>query len=265
MFKNIIICIALIALVVVLACSCKSAEQIEAETNADPSTPKIIVNAYAQQSNVITVNGKGIVKVAPDTATITLRVRTTDDNAEVAQSKNSELMDAVVASLKANGVDEKDITTSYVTLNEQFDYKKEPPVAVGFEMQNSVTVMVRDIGKTGKLISDAIAAGATGTGDIAFSVADTTLPYSDALSVAMQDARTKAEAIAAAAGCTLVLLPVSVSEGSNNASPVMYAPRQNNQMMDMAAGAADVSVSTGEMEINANVTVVYSMVEQSAK
>ena len=261
MIKRIVAATLILAVLAVfpLLSGCKSPEEIEAEKIQPQIIPDITLNVPVAGEDVVSVNGYGMVKAEPDIATVDFAVRSDDKNAEEAQRKNSELMDAVLAALKTNGVEDKDIQTGYVQFHEQYDYDKDPAVVVGYEMYNSVSVTVRDIAALGRIMGEAIAAGATDAGDVIFSVSDTAEDYNNALSAAMQDAYSKALAIAEAAGCTIEPVPVSVSENGTSSVASVY---RDVPMADMAAAesASNVSISTGEIDIEARVTAVYRIV-----
>ncbi len=263
MNKRIISIIALItalAMVALLGCACKSEEQLQQEAAEQSASTNVSLTTYTEPVNTITVSGNGSTTAQPDMATIVFEVRTEGETATEAQEQNTLIMEAVLQAVRARGVAEEDITTSYLYLSEQYDWDKTPAEVVGYELYNSIDVTVRDISILGDLISDAVAAGATGTGGVEFCVEDYSVPYAEALTAAMQDARAAAETLATAAGCRLVELPVSISETSYN-QPVLY--RNTDVAEAEASAAADsgsaASISTGELTVEAAVTVVYSI------
>ena len=102
--KTILLCCALLCMA--LLCACKSEEQI-AQTAQPQSTvisPDVHITQEASERETLTVSGEGEVKLTPDLATVSIMIKTTQKQAEDAQQKNAELTDAVLASLKANGV-----------------------------------------------------------------------------------------------------------------------------------------------------------------
>ncbi len=255
--KRIIAAIALVLALAMVVTACKS-ELRPSEENSETIVPDIVINQPAQEEkNMVSVNGSGKVILEPDLATAMLSVSTRAETALEAQNKNNELMAAVLASVKANGVEEADITTSYVNLSEVYDYGKTPSKLIGYEMANSITVKVRAIDDVGKIISDAIAAGATGTNGITFSISDTTEAYRKALAAALTDAAAKAQALADAAGATLSAVPVKITESSMSSAPV-------EARMELAAaadtGTSPVPVSKGEIEVTATISAEYELI-----
>ena len=263
--KTILLCCALLCMA--LLCACKSEEQI-AQTAQPQSTvisPDVHITQEASERETLTVSGEGEVKLTPDLATVSIVIKTTQKQAEDAQQKNAELTDAVLASLKANGVQEADIQTEDIHLGEEYNYNKSPAELVGYSMRNTLSITVRET--VGKVITDAIAAGATSTYGLAFTVSDSSGAYQDALTAAVVEARGKANAMAAALCVELAPIPVSVNEVSASYQPYVYDETvRESPAADMAASndAKGISVSTGELSVTAKVNVVYEVIASTS-
>jgi uncharacterized protein YggE len=81
--------------------------------------------AQEAEKNIITVNGKGIIKVKPDTAYIRVGVETRGSDAKKAQQENARVMGEVTKKLKSLGIKEDDIKTVTYSLYplERYDEK----------------------------------------------------------------------------------------------------------------------------------------------
>ena len=260
-----IIAIAVVLAVAVCAVGCKSAEQIEKENAAQTAVPNVTVNMPEEGVDVITVSGQGMVKKAPDTANVDFSVRSEGKEPESVQEENSAAMEAVKAALIELGIAGEDIVTGYVQLYEMYNYDKSPAEMTGYEMYNNITVTVRDIEQVGAVMSAAIAAGATSLGGVTFTLSDNSEEYNSALKAAMQDAYSKALAIAEAAGCTVDPIPLAVTETGYDSIPVLYSEEpMADEAASMSDSGGDVSVSTGELDVNASVTVQYTILRPGA-
>ena len=134
-------------------------------------------------------------------------------------------------------------------------------------MRNTLCITVREIETVGKVITDAIAAGATSTYGLAFTVSDSSGAYQDALTAAVVEARGKANAMAAALCVELAPIPVSVNEVSASYQPYVYEETvREPSAADMAASndANGISVSTGELSVTAKVNVVYEVIASTS-
>jgi len=159
----------------------------------------------------------------------------------------------VIDELRARGVADTDIKTQYYSIYPVWDYQKETSVIIGYRVNNTVAVKIRDVESTGTII-DAVAAAA---GDyirinsIYFTVDDSSAYLEQARSDAMADANAKAQQLADLAGMSLGK-PTYISEGGSYI-PYIYADRA---LLDEGASTP---ISPGETEVSLSVQVVYSM------
>lgn len=260
--KKKVIALALCAgMAAVTFTGCKTVAQNPSSATPQVISPEVTINQTdKEESNVIKVSGSGEAKLTPDIATASIQVRTYNEDPAAAQAENSAIMDAVIEAVKAAGVKEEDIATDNVSLNERYNYDKSPAVVVGYDMTNSIKVTIRDINSVGKVLGDAIAAGATGTYGLTLTVSDSSSAYQQALKAAIADAKAKAEAIAEALGVTVKPVPASVNEDSSSYTPNMaYSEPRMMSTNSVAEDSADVSISSGELTIDARVSVTYEI------
>jgi uncharacterized protein YggE len=208
----------------------------------------------------ISVNGTGEVQSAPDTAFINAGVTTTGATAGEALAANTKAMSALIATLKTEGVEAKDIQTSQFSVNPQYVYpdrdakgETPPPRIVGYQVQNGVNVKVRKLGDLGTILDKIVGAGANTVNNINFSVADPAELLTEARKAAFADARQKAETYAEAAGGALGSI-ISVNE--TQAAPFMPRPMMAKAMA--AAGPAPVPVEAGQLSYSVDVAVRWA-------
>jgi len=158
----------------------------------------------------------------------------------------------VVAAIKAAGIADKDIQTSFLSLQPVYDYSNNGQgKLIGFQLANTVSVTVHAIDTVGALVDAAVAAGATSIDGVTFRVNDPTGAESQARTAAVIDARTKANALAAAAGVSITGVISIIESTSSVPYPVPYAAAGG--MKDTAA----TPVQPGTAEIDVYVTIVY--------
>lgn len=257
---KIAIVLCTLLLIAFVAGACKSEEQIAQDNTEKPTVISPDVNITQQapdEPDVLNVSGSGKVVLTPDTATFYAEIYTEAKEPAQAQGDNAAVTAAVTAAILAAGVAEKDIQTYSVNLSEIYNYEKTPYVITGYSMTTTLLITVKNIDSTGKVMGDAIAAGATGTRGLSFTVSDTSGAYQKALQAAVADAAGKAEAMAESLGVTLSAVPVSVTENSAS-DPVAYEERGVKQEMADDA-ASDMPISTGQITVTARVSVVYEM------
>jgi uncharacterized protein YggE len=198
---------------------------------------------------LVTVTGEATVAVAPDTAMIRIGVTSQDKTAREASEVNAKQMTAVLAAIKDAGIADRDIQTSRLSLQPQYDPNKSGTARLtGFQATNQVTVRIRDIDKLPAVLDRAIGAGANEMSGIEFVVSEQSKLLDQARDDAIADARRKAELYAKAAGAKLGRV-VSITEEGSSPPP--------RPMQAMRAGA--VPVAPGEQTLRAVVTVSYDL------
>jgi uncharacterized protein YggE len=200
---------------------------------------------------LVTVTGQATVSVAPDVAEIRIGVTSHGKNAREASEANAKQMTAVMAAIKDRGISERDMQTSRLSLQPQYDPNKAGPARLlGFQVTNQLTVKIRDIDKLPSILDHAIAAGANEMSGIEFEVSGESKLLDQARDAAIADARRKAELYAKAAGATLGRVVAITEEG---------APSPPRPFAGMRAGAGAVPVAPGEQTLRAVVTVSYEL------
>jgi uncharacterized protein YggE len=206
----------------------------------------MLTPAHAMEK-LVTVTGEATVAVAPDAAVIRIGVTSQDKTAREASEANAKQMTAVMAAIKDTGIADRDIQTSRLSLQPQYDANKSGNARLtGFQASNQVTVRIRDIDKLATVLDRAIASGANEMSGIEFVISEQSKMLDQARDDAIADARRKAELYAKAAAARIGNV-VSISEEGP-------APRP---MQAMRAGA--VPIAPGEQTLRAIVTVSYEL------
>ena len=207
-----------------------------------------------QQHPTITVTGTGRASVRPDLADLRLGVTITAPSVESARAATSSTLAAVMARLKATGIEDRDLQTSVVSVSPQYDYSREgaPPRLAGYTFSNLVDAVIRDIERVGEAIDAALTAGATNVDRIAFRAADQSAAEREAREAAVTDARAKAETYAAAAGVSIA----GVAAIAESGAPIPY-PTPIAERMAFAAQDASTPIEPGMNEVTATVTIAY--------
>jgi uncharacterized protein YggE len=148
---------------------------------------------------VVRVTGTSEVKVVPDRAVIELGVEKQDYSASIAKQAEDEAARRILASLHENGIDEKDIQTTYLSLRPQFNYKKDMRISY-FVASQTLSVTVRDLAKLDSLVESLIKAGGNRIDSIQYETSDLRKYRDQARELAVKAAREKAQALAQALG-----------------------------------------------------------------
>ena len=205
--------------------------------------------------NTISMSGYAEQKVVPDTATLRIGVVVQSATAKEASDENAALMSAVVAELKAMGLQDKEIQTSYVSVSPVYNYDKEQTIT-GYSASNSVQITTTKLENLSEIIDRSTAAGANEIGGISFSVSDDMRKQlrEDLMNEAVTDASSKAATLAKSLGVEITGVQTSsVSESSD--SRVFY--EYDRAMEEQASGAVSTPIQPGESTVSMSVQVTY--------
>jgi len=213
----------------------------------------------AGQQEGIWVSGEGKVQADPDVATINLGVQAQAATAAEAQAQVSQGMDSVMQVLEAQGIADKDIQTQYynVTQLTRWNDTKQQSEITGYQVTNSIIAKVRDVTRAGTVI-DAVVNAA---GDliringISFDVDDPTPFLNQARTLAVQNAKAKAEQLASDAGVDLGKITY-ITESNYTPTPVYRSFAMDAAVPEAAGGT---SISPGQLDITVSVQVTYAL------
>jgi uncharacterized protein len=202
-----------------------------------------------QQRGHIRSFGEASVAVKPDLAKVSVAITTQAATAQEASAQNATKSTAVFAALEQAVARNAEIRTISFTVTPVYTYPREgSPVLTGFIATNMVEVTVADLNITGRVIDTAIAAGATRVDSLRLMLKDEEPARAQALRMAGQKARARAEAIAAGLNVRLGAV-ISAEEAS-----------VQGIIADVRGGAPTATatpIETGTLEVRAQIAVQY--------
>ena len=210
----------------------------------------------ASSTGGITVSGTGKVTGTPDTLRLDLTVVATGGSVTSALASANQTTTRVQKTVHGRGVATKDLQTSGLSIQPNYSYSGSgQPIPKGYQVSESLSVLLRDLASAGATINAAVDAGgnAMRVDGIGLDLADTSSLVSAARSSAFGEAKTKAEQYAAAAGRALGQV-VSVSEVVGTPSPV-YSTNTSAQAM---APGVPLPLQAGTQDVSVTVTVVFA-------
>lgn len=232
--------------------SAATAPETQQSAAPAPVTKLVDIEGNEILANKMTVSASGVKKVMPDVAYVTLGTTTQNKSMSKAQSRNREIMNALIEALKAAGLKDGDIETVNYSVYPTYDYTSGTGKISGYEVSNMIRLTIKDIDKVGDYIDVAAANGANENYSINFDLENAAPYYNEALADAMTKAKGKADAIAQAGGYQITgTLEITESQARYSPDYREYAPAS------AADEAAPTPVSAGLLEITANVTVIY--------
>ncbi|MBP6914279.1 SIMPL domain-containing protein, partial [Candidatus Parcubacteria bacterium] len=109
-----------------------------------------------RDNNVITVSKKGTVYATPNLVKVSFSIITEEKEVGDALKNNSQKSSAVIETLKAQGVGESDIKTTYYNVYPLYEWRKVDSadmystgtrVLVGYEARQTIEAKIRDVTK----------------------------------------------------------------------------------------------------------------------
>jgi uncharacterized protein YggE len=154
----------------------------------------------------IVVNGVGRVEVLPDQALATVGVQLQRRTAAEAMDEANRITARIIARLEEMGLRREDMRTSAIQISpvHRGGRGDAPPEIVGYQASHALTLTLRDVDAVGRAIDAAVEAGANAVFGVSFELRDPSRARNAALRLAVRDARSRAEAIARAAGLRIV-------------------------------------------------------------
>ena len=220
------------------------------------ATTLLITPAYGDPSHCVSSTGKSVsvhgnasVRLHPDRVSFAVGVESRAASVAEAFKANKAGVNAVLAALKQKGVTPEEIQTSRFDISTIPAAKSRPRT---FRVETRVTVTRSDTSSVGELLQAAVAAGANQADSLRFSVADPSGSRKQGLELAFQDARTKAEALAALSKKTLGdVLCVSDESG--------YPEIEMRSRLLSRAYAGNLDVEPGSEELTFRVSVIFEL------
>ena len=198
------------------------------------------------------------VTAEPDLVTVGAGVTSQAKTAVEAMRMNARQMQGVIDQIKALGVEERDIQTTGINLNAQYDYDRanQRQVFRGYQVSNRVSVKLRDVQATGAALDALVVAGATDLSGPSFSIEDDAEAKATARKRAIERAQERASEYAQMFGYDGVAV-LSVSESLRGSGPV---PQMARMASPMEADMSSAPVQPGQVSTGVNLSIKYEMV-----
>ena len=213
-----------------------------------------------QLSRTITVQGTGISGAVPDTAEVSAGALTRAATATKTLSDNNAAVAQILALAANFDIAERDMRTNGFSLTPIFERQQrrnnEPqtPTIIGYQSSNNVSIKLRNIKNLGKFLDRLDSVGANQIRGISFDLSDRKVLLNRARRIAVSDARAKAALYAVEAGVVLGSVLEIVESGISQ-------PRRFRGEAAMLKASADVPIAAGTLQIRANVTMRFAIVD----
>jgi len=222
-----------------------------------------------ESQNTISVSGLGEVYTKPDLALVTFAVTTEAKTVEEAMSENTEKMNDIISAIKEEEVEEKYLKTTNFSIYPRYEWREPSEegyypegqrVLVGYEINQSLEIRIKDLEKVQKIIQAATREGANQMSNLQFTVEDREEVEKQARQEAIEEAQQKARELADQLGVRLVRI-ANFYEYSD--SGIRYAKGvsiEESAALGIGGGEAPApQIQTGENKIQVEVTITYEI------
>lgn len=217
-----------------------------------------------ETKNTITVSEKSEVYAKPDLALANFSVKNEAKTVSEAMSANTEKMNTVIAFMKEQGIEDKDLKTTNFNIYPRYEYRKAeseiyPPydgekrILVAYEITQTLEVKIRDMEKIGDIIQGAADKGANRINNLQFTIENRDEFEKQARNEAIEKAKNKAKELASELGVHLVRI-TNFSEGGGSA----YRGYDYYAKAETMSGSAP-QIETGENKIEVGVSITYEI------
>ncbi len=222
----------------------------------------LVPAAFAEDDRFITVKGSATVLTDADSANVMLGVVSSAKEASEASRLNAEMVDRLITALGEIGIAERDISTNYYYVSPRFNYDymdEDGNYALnGYQVDNTLSVMVRDVGQIGTVIDLAFANGANSCNGITFATSAASGAQDEALKAAVREAERRAAIIAEACGKKLGDI-LNVKEDYSSSSLVINNKRTAGEAQEASMDAAATQIMSDGLSFMANVEVTFEL------
>ncbi len=233
--------------------------------------PSVVGVPFVQTTNSqagIWVTGQGSLTLEPDLAVLNVGVETFAKTVSEARGEAARAMDAMINVLNGRGIQGRDIQTRFFNISPQYEFmevvqdgrRTGKQVLVGYRVNNSAAVKIRDLDAVGSVIDSVADAGgdAVRINGISFTVEEPEVHMTQLREMAVNDALAKADQFADLTGVVRGQL-VFITE-SGGAVPVV----QNFSRVafaEAAFAAPTTPVSGGELELRMSIQAVFTIIQ----
>ncbi len=222
--------------------------------------PAINFNSTTQtKGEPFVVQGVGKVTVAPDIAKVDVGIQEQGNNLKTVQDSVNKKSQDMVTMIKKLGIETKDIKTISYYVYPQYDYTTPTQRITGYQVSTNYEITIRDFTKINELITSATSFGANTIGGVNFDLSDNLKKekLQEARTLAVTEAKDKAEGLAKAAGITLGKI-VNVSE--NIPSEIRpFAMPVSGGGIGLDKSITQANVQPGTTDINITISLAYEV------
>lgn len=204
----------------------------------------------------LSVTGNGKADTAPDVAYLTLSVETLAKNASQAVKDNAETTNKVIQVIKSKIGKNDKVSTAGYSLTPVYEYNNQTNKTdfKGYRASNRIIVEAHNLKEIGNIIDATAEAGLNNIESLSFDTTKRDDFRREALTRAVNDAKTTAETLAKTAGVKITKI-LQLSPTFDYPVPVY----RDYALAKESAAAAPTPIEPGDISVSASVNIVYEI------
>ncbi len=217
-------------------------------------------STFSPQPNTVFVGADGKFETAPDIALIQFNISAQAQSAKDAYDQAAKQAEATRQVLGANGIEPKAAEIGFFSVNPQYNYKDVKHKVIGYQVNTSVSVKLKDFSKIGPVTQQLADAAVSDSQSLSYTLDSADEAKSKAVADAYRRARSSAQALATASGRTLGELSYASVDTFENIR--VMTPMQRGAMtttMEGHVGAPTEGFSPQNVTVTAHVNAMFEL------
>ena len=210
--------------------------------------------------NTVWVGADGKYEAEPDTALMQFDISAQEDNLQAANARAIKAAEQVRQLLRNNNLDPKQAQVGMFSVQPVYDYKNPKRKLVGYRVDTSITIKVKDFSKIGPITQGLADMDITGNQSLSYVLDDMDAAKIKAVEDALHRAQEEASAVARSSGRTLGELSYASVDTYEQPRPrpmMMAAPMAMKS--DNAPPAPTEGFGAQKVSVTAHVNAMYNL------
>jgi len=213
----------------------------------------------AAQPNSVFVGGDGKFEASPDTALMQFNISAQEATSREAYDHSSKSTEQVRQILRSNGIDPKTAEFGSLSLQPVYDYKTPKRKLVGYRVNASVSLKLKDFSKVAPIVQQLADADITETQSLNYTLEDMDAAKAKAVDDAYRRAHESGAALARSAGRTLGELSYASVDTFDNVRPMPMVGAMMKMNVAGAAPAPTEEFSPQTVSVTAHVNALFTL------
>jgi uncharacterized protein len=214
--------------------------------------------AASVQANTLYVGADGKFEAPPDTAQIQFQISVQESTSQAAFAQASKDVEQVRQVMRNNGIEPKQATIGYMSVQPVYDWKNPARKLVGYQVMTDVTLRLKDFSKVAPVTQQLADANVSASQTLNYILENMDQAKDKAVEDAYRRARDSAEALARASGRVLGELSYA-SIDTYEARPILPRPMAMRAMAAAATPAPNEEFTPQTVTVTAHVNALFTL------